>query len=755
MKRCYFVYTWEDKKLPILLSYLKDRIEDISDGEIEVIYDQESFSVSDNFEEKEKLICHSDCIVIFFSPTYKKIVENEMDFNRGVYREYQHILSTQSKNIASILPVVIEGEEKEAITKEFRKNIADKYDINDVFEGASGRSIKRSYKKRFQRLVRKIVKETELANRNRDYEFTSQEDMMETLFGESYANHKLPQKCMYKTEAYISVMTQRKKFVVGRKGSGKSTFFELLERCDTEQFANKYKILKPINADDFMIENIYGAINNFIKDRDLFPVSHILEIFWEIYMYLTAIYIVCLEEEHCMIEDDRQKVFKKIGDIFRKEKFNVSKLDYDKWQRPIFASSVETLKKFLELDILDYSKIESFEASLVANFQIETIMQNYFGKTNYSQLKKAILQCKKDMLVSLDGFNRVGDDYRQQTAVLLSSKSTIDQENAKDRLLFESLFFRSMFSTVQDLSQRKHDIMKKVSFCIIVPKDRIDQMKETDRDFSKYKFTDLSWDAYDLLEMIVIRLEYVFGVKQSVNSDLKDRLEFILKKYLSNIPMQIKTKIGDNFVFMDLFIYLLRISFWNPRDIIKYFYELYLANEKSTTLLDSETVKDILSKKANTIIVDEFYHEYKNVLINIKDVMEGFRDRDILNDLDVMLEILSRQEFVTSMFRKYEAPKNKLILLYEIGILGIKVTNSVKTYENLKCNTCFIYNEGLEPLEVIKKNKWDNKGQVQIMINPIFSKLLSLNYNTEEMLEKYEWKYLYENHVRKSSIVRI
>lgn len=55
-KRCYFAYTWKDSKLQIILKYLKERIENISDGEIEVIFDLESFKVSDNFKLKEQLI---------------------------------------------------------------------------------------------------------------------------------------------------------------------------------------------------------------------------------------------------------------------------------------------------------------------------------------------------------------------------------------------------------------------------------------------------------------------------------------------------------------------------------------------------------------------------------------------------------------------------------------------------------------------------------------------------------------------------
>lgn len=64
---------------------------------------------------------------------------------------------------------------------------------------------------------------------------------MGILFGESEANRKLPQKCMYRTDAYESVMFQRRRYIIGRKGSGKTTFFELLEKYDVDLFEKNLK----------------------------------------------------------------------------------------------------------------------------------------------------------------------------------------------------------------------------------------------------------------------------------------------------------------------------------------------------------------------------------------------------------------------------------------------------------------------------------------------------------------------------------
>ena len=207
---------------------------------------------------------------------------------------------------------------------------------------------------------------------------------------------------------------------------------------------------------------------------------------------------------------------------------------------------------------------------------------------------------------------------------------------------------------------------------------------------------------------------------------------------------------------MDLFIYMLRLSFWRPRDIIDAFYQLYLANRYNTKIhqrLSSETIKDILNSAANRIIEEEVYGEYLNVITNIKQIMEGFRDKDIIMSLNEVYKILENQTFRTSSLRKFNYPIEKFGILYELGILGIKVDKKIQIHENLKSDVCFNYNEGLDPLDILKKENLSEK--IQVIINPIFSKKLTLNYNTEEIVENYSWNYLYENHARKSTIRRI
>ncbi len=266
----------------------------------------------------------------------------------------------------------------------------------------------------------------------------------------------------------------------------------------------------------------------------------------------------------------------------------------------------------------------------------------------------------------------------------------------------------------------------------------------------------LSWDAVDLLEMLVIRLEYIFGVDNTESESLQDRFKNILKKRFKTIPYNVSIIINNNKFEMDLFIYMLRVSIWRPREIIDNFYALYQADKKisktKNQVLSNETVKDIL-KSMSKENAKRVFTEYHNVIINIEEIMEAFRDKNIILDLDEVLNILSNQTFAASTLRKFDIPVDKFEILYELGILGLKIDNNLRSHENLMNDLCFNYNEGLEPLKILKSEK--NYRKIKVVVNPMFALQLSLNYNSDSVLENYSWKYLYDNHARKATIRRI
>lgn len=756
---CYFTYCRDNSSE--IMDYLKTEVEKKSNGSVQVIFDKKSFLYSEDFIKRENELISCDTVVVFFSPEYKKIIDYR-DKERGVHREYASLKEKLKKEEDSVIEVLIKGDMKTAVTEEFSTKIAVDFSKGNVIGKAKNGKVvvNQPYKTAMTNLVSTIIRKTNTARKRKGYDFESQEEKYESLLCDIKSNGKLPKECMYKTNAYTSIMSQRCTFIIGRKGSGKTTFFELLEKYEengNNRFEDKYKILKPINAENIDVYQVYAVLERFKNDRRLFSQSKMLQLFWNIYIYYCGMYIVCLEEEACNITDGRQSVFHKVGNKIKRA-FNIKFLDEENIQETIYTQCVTLFEDFICTHIVNYATADSFEASMVANFTVQNVFREFLGKKLFNDFQFAVSMCKKHIMIALDGFDTLSEDFRIDTNYLLQKEDEKSRDEGKRRAEFERIFYRSLVRAVENMKHSPDALIKDFHFCIVLPKDRLDQIETADRDISKVAFADLSWDAMELLEVVVLRLEYIFEIQAKPDRDLWSRLSFIMREYLPAIPEEVGIEINGTIKSVSLFEYLLRVSFWRPRDILKYFALLYNANQNMTSpqvnKIEMETIKLIINNKADDIIKSEFYNEYDKVFINISKVMLEFYEKNIILSAKELYEILSQVPFITTFAFDCDKTVNKINLLYELGVLGLKIPTKLTKTKGIGSEWCFSFNEGLKPLELLEYGFSPESTEIKFVLNPIFSKKLALTFNTNEILGVFGRDYLIENHARKMAIKR-
>lgn len=758
-QKCYFAYCWDDPDSVMdLMVYIKGKIEERSKGNIQVFLDKRSSNKGENFKENEKKILKSDSVVIFFSPKYKNIIDRKEEW-RGVWREYELILSVWQKRDIAVMPVIVEGTVDEAITREFKDNIAADFSKSlPIIAGKKGKKLNPEYKTEMSNLVAATIYETSIAHRRKDYHFSNREEAYTVLFCNTDSKNKLPRGCMYKSEAYKNIMSEEgTSFLVGRKGSGKTTFFEVLEKYDPSEFDKHFKVLRPISVEDIREEHIYAVLDKVSVDHKIFGYDRIISLFWEIYLNLCAIYIVCVEEENYRIRDDRQPIFHKIANKLRRI-FKVSKLDSGDVKLAIFTESVAAWDEFISTGILKYATEEAFLASMDANFNVDNVLKKILGNSNYRQFVKAIEQCEKKILIALDKFDAISDRFRRQVKDDLQSGSDKLIEDARKRAEFDKVLYHSLVLTVEKLKSTDMGIMGKASFCIIIPQDRVDQIKIVDRDFAKKNFISLAWDAIELLEVILLRLKVLYGFEYDEHENIVEKFKEVMKKYMPTIPEKISIDIGGKQKEIDLFQYLLRISFWRPRDIIKYLAVLYDANEKNIEKhkkIDMVTLKNLLNKVTEDIIEDEFYNEYDKIFYNLAEFMDSFEEGNVILTTADVVDKIQQFKFEGVLFDESNTILGKLNLLYEMGVIGLQFEPEYIKIKNIGNTLCFVFNEGTFPFTRTKDEIIRGSKDIKIVLNPIFSKKLSLQYNTTEIIGDYSWEYLMQNHMRRMGIKRI
>jgi hypothetical protein len=752
---CFFSHCWDNDTR--LIHYLKEEVERKSNNRVEIIFDKDSFLISDDLIQCEKKIVRCDSVVVFFSPEYKKII-TESQINRGVYREYKYIKEMKDNVNKSVIPVIVKGDKTNAVPDDF---------INIIFENLTGvkvfnnntkrKSVTKSFKSRVDKFIDIIINRTEAKYNLRTYEFSNDIEMYENLLYITSANKKLPRDCMIKLDAYDSIISQRSCFIIGRKGSGKTTFFETLEKYDPKFFQDNYKSLIPINAEYINLEIVYATLKEYDIDKNIISKSKLLSVFWETYFILSVMHIVGIDEERNKILDDRRHIFQTISNRI-KTLLSVSELDSPQTQEGLFIMSIEQVDKFLKEHLLDKTNIESYLASTVANTTVTNVMHIIFGEELYKDFLSALERCTKRIFIALDGFDTISEDFRMHSNWLL--KTHIAEGN--DRIEFERLFYRNLINVTDDIVKRKkaenvNQLFSNIDFCLVMPKDRIDQIETIDRDISKISFNSLSWSAIDLLNLLVLRLEYIYKIPTNSGKDLINRFNHIIDEYLPSIPKNLQIEINGHIKNIELFQYMLRLSFWRPRDLLSHLAQLFYIEERNKSFslgkVDNEIVKDILNKNAEQIVKKEFFIEYSKVFLNLPQVLSNFENDVLIYDFNSFYQKLSGINFETVFAFDCTKTENKIRLLYELGIIGFFLREDSFKRSDLRCPFCYYFNEGLKPLELIKKQKNFENENYKFILNPIFAKFLSIEINTDVIVNNFSWEYLNRNHITKQTLL--
>ncbi len=767
---CYFSYSWDDAD-EIFMQQLKNQIEKLSRYEVDVLYDRNKLKIGDELSTFEDEMDNADLIVLFLTPSFKsKVLKKDVKY--GAYREYKKILKRRSNGFEYVLPILVSGDTQESVLSEFENIIYE--DINKVINRYSTIaktkqvSFSREFNVLIQRIAKLVIGKTKASAWLREHQYISFEEEYNKLFLNTAAammDSTFPASCIVKMDAYDLVLREQTDLVIGRKGSGKTTFLNMIYRYNPIFFQKNYKNPAPISAETFNLEYAYKALVGDIKeDFEIFPMEKVLDVFWEVLFVLQCIYNVYIDmRDYKIQDDDRLPNFKKVIKIFEYKLGNIGgdlSSNHD-----IFTLAVELVSNYIHTASFKNANPETLIASVVNNFSAIKILENVFNQNDFSKFCQNIYRCNHKIFISIDGYDTQSADFRRRTRELL----TIFPQTARRRKEFEVLLYRELLYTIYNLKNRNatnfsyiNKLFYKVHFCVIIPQDKYDEIRIFDRDIEKRKKCCLNWDAYDLFEMLVKRLEFCYGLECKNEENLQARFENIMNAKLPNIPKTITIEIEGIDYEISLFNYMLRLSFWRPRDIIINFSRIMKLGKEKLALEKTciqEVVKDLLTNSAREIIQNEFLNEYNNTFEDLKFILHAFEGDNLIIEAQEFYEKLSKVPFILSS-GKIENTDEKIMLLYKLGVIGLYYNH--KTQEDKKLirdygfgyHICFVFNEGLQPIENFLAIDI-TKAREKFIFNPIFAKYLMLNYNTEEIIGNYGFDYIKTNHLMKDSIRRM
>jgi len=573
-----------------------------------------------------------------------------------------------------------------------------------------------------------------------------------------------------KTSFYEKIETQGKYIFIGRKGSGKTQALIKYERDNYD----KYNGIIDIDVNNINLENILENILDAIKDiqiekesflhneeklnltdsetraaiKDIeyiFSYESLLFYVWIGYIYLFCIYLIACEKKRKELTSLQNNHFKnafkfinelldKIDDRFPNTK---NREQVIKSISPsLFQYALDSGYKFFH-NIIQNARAKYFYTDIHSANNLTNYINTLLGKAVKKSFTDTLNLCDKGFLLTLDGFDDFQDIHR-------GNRYKVKKISINDMNEFESLWLGSLFYTINYIKTDRSDfniLLDKIDACLMVPFDKCIQGAMFKRDGFVYRNSafPLTWKGMELCNLFTKRLKIIAGVFGHYGNEHLDKL---LEEHYRNIPKYINIKLLNGSCKMPLFLYILRYSFWRPRDIVDYIWEIFkpfINNENLQINTDSNEnelmIKNIVSNCSEKITLS-IVEEFKNIW-NIKEFLDSFKDKKIILSYDELCEILKNEKNICfSNGKIISNTKEAIKYLYQLGIIGIIYSNDYAELYHTTIKQHFVFYSGQEPLKHLDNKRFEKN---QIVINPTFISTLRLEVKTNEILGIPDW----------------
>lgn len=714
-----------------------------------------------NLCEFEKKIDEVDAVICFLTKNFKNKIDNRIG---GVYREFSYIenrynsLKTENenddenehfKNEFYFVPIIYSGD-YESSTPNFIKhnNILCENLVEFSFEIKDGKTVccERS-KHDFENRIKAILNNIMTLHIGQSKQFLEKtEEIYDKMYLKSILLDitkneyiDLPENLHVKTRAFKRVLCQDAYFIIGRKGSGKTTVTDILEKTCKSKFKGVIKII----ANEFDVESTYGYYQNKIDDiKGVINPWDIFVLVWSLYLHIYSTYIVCCEYENMALNDKQSEYCQILVPFVNNILRNVNQRDRKNEtivSRILYAYSVSSVFNYIDIAIARArNSVKEFTADIKATLSVSNLLDYIFTKKRINNLYSIFELCSKRILITLDGFDLKFAEYRQITLLYKSDEQILYRNQ------LENIWILSLMELCFDIKMNKkcfNPLYRITDVCLTIPHDKFIELRGSTRDIFKFtnRLDKLNWSGMELLILLRKRLEAINDYKTKKEIPAERRYEDVMQRCYPYIPLVLDFFIYDRKYTIGLFQYILRMSFWRPRDILQYMACViaYLGQTKMQGIkITSDTVIKSIRIKAINIIKEEFFDEYCFTIPNIKEIANSFRYKNQLLSLGEVDQVLIDIDFkLVNCTTTYE----KIRILYEIGFFGIYASSEYRSFHNLIHNHAFIFNEGKASLSGLETDLFQ---QCRIIIHPIFTEYLSLKANANEVLCNYSWDYL-------------
>jgi hypothetical protein len=379
-------------------------------------------------------------------------------------------------------------------------------------------------------------------------------------------------------------------------------------------------------------------------------------------------------------------------------------------------------------------------AEVIQAATLTSLLEHVIGRPLLRHLEEVLVRCHRRFLITVDGFDNRFNDFRSQYFY--------KHDELRPRVEFELDWLRGLLHMILDIREKSaaNALYSHTDCCITIPRDRFYEVLYSDRDSFRYtdKYCSLEWSGIELALLLRKRVEELVQTSSAKDLRVHERLSQALRTAFPNIPEDIVFEYNGRLVSRPLFIYVLRHTFWRPRDILIYYGKLFAAAtvmSRRKVPLTSDFLRRIIKESTISIINDEFINEFSGMVLNLTDIIQLFSHRPNILSFEDVAGILGKATFeVASSENPFSDVRSKIEFLYQIGFLGLEVSAEQKGRYNLRMKDVFYFTEG--PAVIIPEAA-DHLHGFRYIVHPVFSEYLYLLPTNPELLLDPSWEDLY------------
>ncbi|MBN9678859.1 P-loop ATPase, Sll1717 family [Salipiger bermudensis] len=541
-----------------------------------------------------------------------------------------------------------------------------------------------------------------------------------------------------KTGAFRAIGKYHKIAFTGRKGSGKTTLLKVYKHQNSEIYFDPIDV----EVNDWNLHYLLQDLTFKSAEGDLTftaEESKVFDYIWPIFLSLCMVKSVktCGEELH-------------VGDLLPK-KTHSERFENDSGRyEALFNMSVGVVREFIE-DCISSASTESesrFKSDLLRLINVQSCTEFLLG-SGYHGLIEMVRRDPKNrkFLFCLDRFDTEIQKYRKDI-----KDRNLPEEQRRRWEQREIFWIQGLVELIDHLrspdnSSPNQEFYKMLGphldFCVPLPRDRLYEVQLRRRDAIVGEINEeISWQPYELLTMLRKRLQVVWDIKEDrldkSRTRALGRFRQILKESGRSLPDSVDVKINGAAFSIDLFLNVLRHSFFRPRDVLLHYTRIVaraeLANKRNEKVSPAYVAR-IISEQTHRIVEEEFLGEFADTFTNLREILDSFKASQQILTYDQLRDKLQSLRFEMYGRSEMNGIGQKVRFLYEVGFLGIRADSVQLGGVSLDDFDFYFFNpryaQNLESDDVLKA--------LVFAIHPIFIEHLTLKMNSKQPVMMLSW----------------